>query len=76
MNDEKYFIGQILWDPSIFNKTGITADDFLGHQEALLFQAMETVECIDERSLHKATGLPLMTIILSIHLKNSFDAQT
>lgn len=63
MNDEKYFIGQILWDPSIFNKTGITADDFLGHQEALLFQAMETVECIDERSLHKATGLPLMTII-------------
>jgi len=62
MNDERYFIGQILWDPSIFNKTGVTADDFLGRQEALLFKAMETVECIDERSLCEATGLPLLTI--------------
>jgi len=62
MNDERYFIGQILWDPSIFNKAGVTADDFLGRQEALLFKAMETVECIDERSLCEATGLPLLTI--------------
>jgi replicative DNA helicase len=63
MTDEKYFIGQILWDSSIYHKTAVAADDFLGRQEAIIFEAMATVEVIDELSLHKATGIPLMKLI-------------
>ena len=63
MTDEKYLIGQILWEPSIYNKVGLTADDFLGSQEAAIFTAMGVVDVIDELSLHKATGISLVSLL-------------
>ena len=40
MQEERYFIGQILWDPTILNKTIVTPSDFQGVQERAIYKAM------------------------------------
>ncbi|WP_298503708.1 DnaB-like helicase C-terminal domain-containing protein [uncultured Sphaerochaeta sp.] len=67
MQEERYFIGQILWDPTILNKTIVTPSDFQGEQERGVFEAMLALSrensVVDENSTAKKSGIPLGTIL-------------
>jgi replicative DNA helicase len=67
MSIEKYFIGQIFWDPSIAGRTVLTPSDFLSTQEQQIFSSMQSLvdegSIIDEQTVSKKSGLPLGTIL-------------
>jgi replicative DNA helicase len=67
MNIEKYFIGQIFWDPSIAGRTVLVPSDFLSTQEQQIFSSMQSLldegSIIDEQTVSKKSGLPLRTIL-------------
>lgn len=67
MQEERYFIGQILWDPTILNKTIVTPSDFQGEQERVIYKAMLALSrentVVDENSTAKKSGIPLSKVI-------------
>jgi replicative DNA helicase len=67
MQEERYFIGQILWDPTIINKTIVTPSDFKGEQERAIYEAMLALSrdnsVVDENLTAKKSGVPLARII-------------
>ncbi|HPW37586.1 MAG TPA: DnaB-like helicase N-terminal domain-containing protein, partial [Syntrophorhabdus sp.] len=67
MQEERYFIGQILWDPTILNKTIVTPSDFQGVQERAIYKAMLALSrentVVDENSTAKKSGIPLSKVI-------------